>query len=89
MPRTSGKTDLLKITDSLQKLLDQRAVLDEQIAEMKKTLIAAIEGENAPTKAAPKPKAGGKTNNTKLKEPKTNEPKRRGRKPKTEQSEQV
>jgi hypothetical protein len=89
MPRTIGKTDLLKITDSLQKLLDQRAVLDEQITEMKKTLIAAIEGENAPAKIAPKPKAGRKPNNKKLKEPKTKEPKRRGRKPKTEQVEQV
>ena len=89
MPRTNGKTDLLKITDSLQKLLDQRAVLDEQIAEMKKTLIAAVEGENAPVKAASKPKAGRKPKDTKLKEPKTNEPKRRGRKPKTEQVEQV
>ena len=57
--KTSGKTNLLKIVDPLQKLLDQRAALDAQIAEMKKTLIAAIETEEAPAKPD-KPTAGRK-----------------------------
>ena len=77
------KTNLLKIVDPLQKLLDQRAALDAQIAEMKKTLIAAIESEEAPAKAS-KVTAGRKP-----KVVKTKEPKARGRKPKKEQAEEV
>ena len=77
------KTNLLKIVDPLQKLLDQRAALDAQIAEMKKMLIAAIESEEAPVKA-PKVTAGKKP-----KVVKTKEPKARGRKPKKEQAEEV
>ena len=74
------KTNLLKIVDPLQKLLDQRATLDAQIEEMKKTLIAAIESEEAPAKA-PKVAAGRKPG-VKKAEVKTKEPKTRGRKPK-------
>ena len=82
----SGKTNLLKIVDPLQKLLDQRAALDAQIAEMKKTLIAAIENEEAPAKA-PKALAAGKKPGAKKAEAKTKEPKARGRKPKKAQDE--
>jgi len=82
----SGKTNLLKIVDPLQKLLDQRAALDAQIAEMKKTLIAAIENEEAPAKP-PKISAGRKFTAKKA-EAKTKEPKSpRGRKPKKGQDE--
>jgi len=79
--RTSEKTNLLKIVDPLQKLLDQRAALDAQIAEMKKTLIAAIENEEAPAK--PNKPAAGRKPGVKKAEAKTKEPKvTRGRKPK-------
>jgi len=74
------KTNLLKIVDPLQKLLDQRAALDAQIATMKKTLIAAIESEEAPVKA-PKVTTGKKPG-VKKAEAKTKESKARGRKPK-------
>ena len=56
--KPASKTNLTKIVDPLQKLLDQRAALDEQIAAMKKELIAAIENEEAPAK--PKTAAGRK-----------------------------
>ena len=49
--KTSGKTNLLKIVDPLQKLLDQRVALDVEIAAMKKVLIAAIEDEEASVKS--------------------------------------
>ena len=64
---TGSKTNLLKIVDPLQKLLDQRAALDAQIAEMKKSLIAAIENEEAPAK--PKPAAGRKPKADKAEKP--------------------
>ena len=83
--KTSGKTNLLKIVDPLQKLLDQRAALDAQIAEMKKTLIAVIENEEAPAK--PNKPAAGRKPDTKKAEAKTKEPKARGRKPKKAQDE--
>jgi len=82
----SGKTNLLKIVDPLQKLLDQRAALDAQIAEMKKTLIAAIENEEAPAKppkASAGRKPGAKKAVAKADKPKTP----RGRKPKKAQDE--
>ena len=79
-----AKTNLLKIVDPLQKLLDQRAALDAQIAEMKKTLISAIENEEAPAKA-PKATAERKPKEVKAKEPKGT----RGRKPKKGQEEEV
>ena len=78
-----AKTNLLKIVDPLQKLLDQRATLDAQIAEMKKTLIAVIESEDAPVKA---PKAGRKPG---VKKVKVKTKGTRGRKPKKEQEEEV
>jgi len=70
--KAASKTNLIKIVDPLQKLLDQRAALDAQIAAMKKELIAAIENEEAPAK--PKPAAGRKPG------PKTVEPKAAGAK---------
>jgi len=79
-----AKTNLLKIVDPLQKLLDQRAALDAQIAEMKKTLITAIESEEAPAKA-PKATTGKKPKEVKAKAPKGT----RGRKPKKDQDEEV
>jgi len=66
---TGSKTNLLKIVDPLQKLLDQRAALDAQIAEMKKSLIAAIENEEAPAPAKPKPAAGRKPKADKAEKP--------------------
>ena len=65
---TGSKTNLLKIVDPLQKLLDQRAALDAQIAEMKKSLIAAIENEEAPANK-PKPAAGRKPKADKAEKP--------------------
>ena len=85
--KASGKTNLLKIVDPLQKLLDQRAALDAQIAEMKKTLIAAIENEEAPAK--PSKASAGRKPGAKKAEAKTKEPKTRGRKPKKDQGEEV
>ena len=79
--KTSGKTNLLKIVDPLQKLLDQRAALDAQIAEMKKTLIAAIENEEAPAK--PNKPAAGRKPGAKKAGPKSS----RGRKSKKAQDE--
>ena len=67
---TGSKANLLKIVDPLQKLLDQRAALDAQIAEMKKSLIAAIENEEAPAAPAkPKPAAGRKPKADKAEKP--------------------
>ena len=84
--KTSGKTNLLKIVDPLQKLLDQRAALDAQIAEMKKTLIAAIENEEAPAK--PNNLAAGRKPGAKKAEAKPKQPKSlRGRKSKKAQDE--
>ena len=77
--KAASKTNLIKIVDPLQKLLDQRAALDAQIAAMKKELIAAIENEETPAK--PKTAAGRKPGAKKV-EPKAAEAKApRGRKP--------
>ena len=93
--KTGGSSNLLKIVDPLQKLLDQRSALDEKIAEMKKTLIAAIENDEqtqaskTPTGRKPAaPKVGAKTGRgrkpgAKKAAQKTDKPKAaRGRKPK-------
>jgi len=84
--KANGNTNLLKIVDPLQKLLDQRAALDAQIAEMKKTLIAAIENEEAPAKPH-KVTAGRKPG---VKKAKASAPKApRGRKAKKNQDEEI
>jgi len=84
--KATGKTNLLKIVDPLQKLLDQRAALDKQITEMKKELIAAIENEEAPVK--PKSTAGRKPGVKKAESKMTETKARRGRRPKNNQDEE-
>ena len=80
--KAASKTNLIKIVDPLQKLLDQRAALDAQITAMKKELIAAIENEETPAKPKTAPKTAARRKpGAKKAEPKPAEAKAaRGRK---------
>ena len=86
MAREKAKGKLSQIVEPLQKLLDQRAELDKRIEEMKKTLITAIENEDAPVKQTGKGPKAPKAKKVPAKG--AIEKKPRGRKPKAKEAEE-